>query len=177
MIKDAPHVRLLLAVQETLEQITPIEWAENTGFNGAKPLKIRFARNRKPVRGDKPCISLIFVSAEAVQADVDLSAFETQKRMLLDLQCDLDLDAEDGTVDPTGLGMLSRILGYAMTRLQNEEEPYTPIFALSDRVGGGAYDPEERATSEDGRLVLEANVVYRVLSTDENWLLAQGVNG
>jgi hypothetical protein len=177
MIKDAPHVRLLIAVSETLQQITPDEWLENTGLPLEQKLTIRYARNRKPVKSEKPCISLIFVSAEAVQADVDLSAFETQKRMLLDMQCDLDLDPEDGSVDPTGLGMLSRILGYAMTRLQNEEEPYTPIFALSDRVGGGAYDPEERATSEDGRLVLEANVVYRVLSTDENHLLAQGVNG
>lgn len=177
MIEDAPHVRLLLAIAATLEQITPAEWLENVGLPLDQPLTIRHARNRKPVRSEKPCISLIFVSAESVQQDVDLTNWEMQKRLLLDLQADVDLDAELGTQDPTGLGLLSRILGYAMTRLQNVDEPLTPIAALSDRVGGGAYDPEDRATSEDGRLVLEANVVYRVLSTDENHLLAQGVNG
>jgi len=178
MIAEAPHVRLLLAVAETLLAITPQEWLDNVGLPLETPLAIRHARNRKAVRSEKPCISIIFVSAEAVPADNDLTNWETQKRLLLDLQADVDLDPEQGTVDPTGLGMLSRILGYAMSRLQLEDtDPLSPIAALSDRVGGGAYDPEDRATSEDGRLVLEANVVYRVLSTDENVLLAQGVNG
>lgn len=177
MIDEAPHVRLLFAMQAVLQAITPDEWLENAGFPLDQKMTIRFSRNRKPVRADKPCISIIFVSTESVPTDTGLTMWEIQKRMLADLQCDLDLPPEDTGLDPTGLGLLSRVLGYAMSRLQDEEDPLNPLAQLSDRVGIGAYDPEDRATPEDGRLVLETNVVYRVLQTNENHLLAQGVNG
>jgi hypothetical protein len=169
LLPDPPIDRLLVGMQQTLEAI---DYADLCGI--AEPVTIRHSRKRGAVRSEKPCITLIFVTDVSPPAETGITEWEVTRTMTVDLQADMDVPTDGSGQDPTGLKMLARLLAAATQALRAEG---SPMRLLCDWIVEGDVDPEDRAPAEDGRLVRSVDVLYRVLSTDGNVLLAAGENG
>ncbi|HEX9946412.1 MAG TPA: hypothetical protein VGA98_02630 [Allosphingosinicella sp.] len=173
LIDLAPHIKLLLAMAATLELV---DYQVRAG--ASKPVKIRHARNRKPVRSEKPAISIIFVGDDPRPDDLQRNAWEAVRELQADLQCDADLAAEDSEEDVTGLAVLSRILAAGVEMLEvARRDVVTPFNDLADSIMAGTVDPDDKSREDDGRLVRRVTVVYRVRTDGSNVLLAPGEQG
>ncbi len=139
------------------------------------PMTVRHARNRDPVRGEVPCISLILVDDDAVQDEQDRNEWESVRSMTVDVQVDLVLANEDSGDDDTGMGVLMMVVAVFVDSLRGPDQIW--INGLVDFVRVGALEPDDRSTPDDGRMTRALRVLYRVRSDDENVLLAAGVNG
>lgn len=169
MIADAPYVRLLLAAAQTLEATN----LNDAGIAAGVLVTVRHARSRKVMKGERPGISIVFVGDDPTGAE-DLNNDETQREMVFDLQCDVEMETEVSGEDPTGLGLLSRLAAVATRALRDDA---SPLRALCDFVTPGSVDPDDENRGDEGRLVRRLSVLYRVRSDDENVLLAAGENG
>ena len=169
MLPDAPHILLLMAIKETA---LAVDFLEDAGV--AETVTIRHARNRKPVRSEKPCISILLVSDDPRPDELQRNMWETTRELVFDLQGDMDLETEDSDADPTGLGKLSKMLAAASRAIRDEA---SPLGQLCDYVTAGTVAPDEKSQADEGRLVKGMSVLYRVRSDDENVLLARGVTG
>jgi hypothetical protein len=183
-MKDvAPFVKLLTAAGQFIAAADYIEGAgllslpDDLGAQHPITMTVRHARNRKPVRSEKPCITLVFVGDEPRSDDEQqLNDWETARELTFDLQLDMDLDTEDSELDPTGYAKMSRVLAVAYSSMV-ETVGLKFLGGLADWIANGSYDPDDKSTSDDGRLVLGISVLYRVRSDDPNVLLAAGENG
>jgi hypothetical protein len=171
MIGQAPHITLALAIEAAGNAV---DYLGRAGIAGN--VTIRHARNRKPVRAEKPCMSIIIVSDDYQPDEADRNDWEQVRELIVDLQADLDLDTEDSGDDPTGLDKLSRFVAAFVAGLKDPEMP-TYLGGLCDWIRVGALEPDDRSTPDDGRMTRAIHVLYRVRSDDANVLLAQGVNG
>lgn len=169
LIAVPPHIRILTAMQAA---IAGEDFMADAGTSSA--VTVRQSRNRKPVRAERPAITLIFVGDSPTQGDTGHSMDEIQRRMIVDLQADAELDAEEAGTDPTGLLLLSRMLAVACRVLRIEGGPIAGNWC--DWVEIDDLEPDERSTPDDGRLVRAVTVVYRTHARDENVLLALGAN-
>lgn len=168
MINPEPFDRLLDAIVATGDTV---DWLTQTGQDS---VTARHGRNRYADEEEKPCVSVVFVGDEPAGDDLDHNAWETVRELQIDLVVDAALDPEDGNLDPTGYRRLSRI---AAAFIKAMRTPGSPIDLLSDWVRQAGIAPDDRSTSDQGRLVSSVIVVYRVRTDDENVLLAQGVMG
>lgn len=172
LIELAPHVRLLEAAAETMRQV---DYEDRAGT--AKAVTVRHARNRKPVRAEKPALSLILVGDDPRPDELNRNAWERVRELQFDIQADADLATEDSDEDPTGLALLSRMLAAAVQRLEvSFRDEATPLNQLCDYVSAGSIDPDEKSREDDGRLVRGLTVLYRVRADDSNVLLGPGEN-
>lgn len=172
MIGTPPVIQLLRAMDAAGSAAIFPEQALSGGT-----MTIRHARNRKPVRSEKPCITLILVDDDRQQADVDRNEWETVREMTVDLQCDLSLSTEDSGRDPTGLEALLLVLGTFLAALRDPDQPNLCLGGLCDDITVGAIDPDEDSTPDEGRMTRRVTVLYRVRTDDPNVLLAAGANG
>lgn len=163
-----PFVRLLLKMAE--------RGREGVYPEVGGPVTIRHARNRNPVRSERPCISLICVSDEVRGDDQMRNEWEVVRELVVDLQVDLELTAEDSGLDETGLAALSMTVT-AFLRAIRDEEPTSWLDGMCDWISIGSLEPDDRSTPSDGRMTRAITVLYRTRSDDENVLLAAGVNG
>lgn len=168
MIDDKPFVRLMLLIGQVLETC---DYTVDAGVTGA--MTIRFSRNRGAVRGEKPAITIIFVGDVAQQGDTGLTQDEILRVLTVDLQIDVDLATEISGLDPTGLGLLGRIVDVSMGALRAEGGT---MSLWCDWIVPTDVEPEDRSTPDQGRLVQALDVIYRVHARDENVLLAAGEN-
>lgn len=164
MLPQAPQVRILDAMKADGESV---DYLEDAGIQAR--VKIRHKRKREPVRGDRPCHTLIFVVDEYQQGETGFSQDEIVRLMTVDLQTDIDVDPQD----VTGLDTLTRAQAAFLRRLR---QPDSQTLQLVDWVTEGDIEPEDRAPAEDGRLTRSLVLQYRVLATDGNVLLAAGEN-
>jgi hypothetical protein len=164
---QAPHIQILKAARAA----TGGADFASCGLPVGAVVKARHARNRKPVRGERPAVTLIMVTDEPTPVDLNLNQNEYQRRLTIDLQADVELDTELSGDDETALEVLSAMLLTAVDAIRAGL-----VDVVCDWIELGAYDPEDRATPDDGRLVLEMIVVYRVRQDDEKVLLAPGAD-
>jgi hypothetical protein len=173
LLPSAPFDRILLAMEKDAEGVDYLDLAGVPG-----PFKIRHRRKRNPMRGERPCHTLIFVGDEAVQGETGLSTGEIVRLLTVDMQTDMELpvvlsEAIDAPDDKTGLATLSRTQAAAIAAMRH---PESETMKLVDWVIEGDVEPEDRAQAEDGRLVRSLVLQYRVSSVDGNVLLAAGEN-
>ena len=166
MRQPAPHVRILLAIADVGRSV---DYLEEAGI--AEPVTIRHARNRKPVRSERPCITIIMTGDEPRPDEMQRNDWETTREMTFDLQADMELPTEVSDEDPTGLGDISLFLAAMVYAIR---APGNPLLQLVDWVMPGKLDPNDDSPSDDGRMTRGLSVVYRVRSDDENELLAAG---
>lgn len=166
-----PHLKLLA---EMSNMIGVVDFQVQAGIS--RPMQIRHSRNRKPLRSERPLLSIIFVGDDVRPDDVNRNAWEVVREMTVDLQVDLDLDTEVSFADPTGLLYLSLCLAAAIKSLKHPEQPIF-LNGKCDWINVGSIDPEERSTPDVGRMTRALSVLYRVRSDDANVLLAAGENG
>lgn len=171
MIDLPPPVRILLKMAELGRGADYSQAIPAAG----RPVTVRHARNRKPVRGEKPAISLILVSDEPQPDEQDRNLWEAVREMVVDVQVDADLDKEDSGLDETGLGALMLMVAIFVASLRGPDQTW--IAGMVDAVQIGSLEPDDRSTPDDGRMTRALTVLYRVRSDDENVLLAAGVNG
>lgn len=171
MIADAPYVRLLLAIEASL---LLADYHTDAGLAPGGNMTVRHARSRKVIKSERPSISIIFVGDEAQQAEQFRNDWETVRIMQFDLQVDVEIDTEDSELDPTGLGLLSRLAAVAVRAIRRED---SPVSQLVDYITPGGIDPDDENRGDDGRLVRGMTVLYRVRTDDENVLLAAGEDG
>jgi hypothetical protein len=167
---DPPPVVLLMLMQARGAA------ADYTKAGVTNPVTVRHARNRGPVRAEKPAVTLILVSDEPQPDEQDRNAWEVVREMVVDVQVDIDLAAEDSGDDPTGLRVLMKTLAVFVRSLRDPEIA-TWLGGMCDWIRLGALDPDDRSTPDEGRMTRALRVLYRVRSDDENVLLAAGVNG
>lgn len=161
LLPMAPIDRIAIRIKEIGEEV---DFADLAGVSGT--VTIRHSRKRHPVRGDRPCHSIIFVTDEAVQGETGLNAWEVARRAVFDIQSDLEISAED----ETGLVALGRFSAALVQALRPD------LLGLVDDVIEGDIDPEDRAQAEDGRLVRSLEILYRVRSDHGNILLTAEEN-
>ena len=169
LISRAPFVQNLLEIQAVLETC---DFVADAGVSTA--MTIRHSRNRKPVRGERPALTIIFVGDVYEQGDSGHSQDEIVRRMTVDLQYDLELATEDSDDDPTGLELLGRVDAVALHALR--VGPNAMIGRTSDWIIAGDINPEDRATPDEGRMTRAIDVLYRVGAVDGNVLLAPEEN-
>lgn len=165
-IADMPFIRILLAVETALNAV---DLQDLSGVSA--PVTVRHSRNRKVVLSERPSITILFVSDDPRPDDLNRNTAEAVRELVFDLQADLELATEDSGADPTGMALLARLLGAAMSSLKT---PGYEIFlgGLVDWISAGGVDPSERSTPTDGRMTCAMNVVYRVRSDDPTVLLS-----
>lgn len=164
LLPMAPIDRIAIRMKEIGETV---DYADLAGVNGS--VTVRHSRKRHPVRGDRPCHTIIFVGDEAVPGETGLNAWEILRQATFDIQSDLDVPAED----ETGLITLGRFSAAFVQALRAEG---STLLGLVDWVSEGDIEPEDRSQPEDGRLVRSLDVMYRVRSDDGNALLAAEEN-
>jgi hypothetical protein len=160
---------------------------------GLPDLKIRFARNRYVTRGERPAVSIAFVSDEPTDGDgaegggVYLNPDELLRSLGVDLIVDAEVETEASaeagdltslppdTFDGTGLATLSWILDCALLILKrcmfDPLRDTTDLGKMADWVGEVSIEDDEDLADDDGRLVGRANVLYRTSSQDPTVLL------
>ncbi len=164
LLPISPTDRIEIRMREVGETVDYLDLA---GI--AEPVTIRHSRKRHPVRGDRPCLTLIFVGDVAVEGETGLNAWEVARRATIDVQADIDVASDD----PTGRVALGRMLAAFVGALRAEG---SAMLTLIDDVIEGDIDPEDRAQAEDGRLVRSLDLLYRVRSDDGNVLLTAEEN-
>lgn len=164
LLPMAPTDRIEIRMREVGEAVDFLDLA---GI--AEPVTIRHSRKRHPVRGDRPCLSLIFVGDVAIEGETGLNAWEVARRMTVDVQADIDVPSDD----VTGRVRLGRFLAAYVGALRAEG---SALLSLIDDVIEGDIDPEDRAQAEDGRLVRSLDLLYRVRRDDGNVLLTPEEN-
>lgn len=140
------------------------------------PVTVRHARNRNPVRAEKPAVSLILVSDEEQPSEQMRNEWEVVREMIVDVQVDLDLATEDSGGDDTGMASLMLVIAVFVQSLRDPEVP-SWLGGYCDWIKVGALEPDDRSTPDEGRMTRALSVLYRVRSDDENVLLAAGENG
>lgn len=173
MLPPAPYSRILRAIAK---DAASVDYHDLAGIPGV--FTIRHKRKREPVRGDRPCHTLIFVRDEYVQGETGHTTDEIVRLVTVDIQTDIELspvqsDATDSPEDTTGLETLSRAQAATIRALR---DPDSETMKLVDWITEGDVEPEDRAQAEDGRLVRSLVLQYRVSSIDGNVLLAAGEN-
>lgn len=171
VIGTPPHIILLTALELAS---AGVDYEDRAGLSS--PVTVRHSRNRQPVRAERPALTIIFVSDEPRADEQDRNDWEQVREMVVDLQCDLDLETENSVADPTGLLYLSLVLAAALASFK---DPEMPVFlgGLCDFIMVGSVDPAERSQPDIGRMTRELTVLYRVRSDDANVLLSAGENG
>lgn len=142
----------------------------------SKPVKVRHARNRNPVRGEKPAVTLILVSDEPQPTELARNEQELVREMVVDVQADIDLATEESGEDDTGLEVLMLVIAVFVDSLRDQNVP-SWLGGYCDWISIGALEPDDRSTPDEGRMTRALSVLYRVRSDDENVLLAAGENG
>lgn len=170
LLPDVPYIQLLLAAAAAMDP-TVVDYADLAGV--LEPVTVRHAFSRKPVRSEKPALSLIFVDDDNRNDDINLNAWETARVLQFDIQADIDTYPEDSGLDSTGLAKISRLIAAAVYGMKAETSPLMPLI---DGITIGAVGPDDKSQSENVRLVRAVSVLYRVRADDENVLLAAGVN-
>ena len=165
LLPMAPTDRIEIRMREVGEGVN---YAELAGI--AAPVRIRHSRKRHPVRGDRPCITLIFVGDAALDGETGLNAWEVARRATFDIQADIEVSSDD----VTGRVTLGRMIAAFVGALRAEG---SALLALVDDVIEGEIDPEDRAQAEDVLLVRSLDLLYRVRSDDGNILLTAEENG
>lgn len=164
LLPMAPTDRIEIRMREVGEGV---DFAALAGV--MSPVTIRHSRKRHPVRGDRPCVTLIFVGDVAVEGETGLNNWEVARRATFDLQADIDVPSDD----VTGRITLGRMLAAFVGALRSEG---SAMLALVDDITEGDIDPEDRAQAEDGRLVRSLDLLYRVRADDGNELLTAEEN-
>lgn len=149
--------------------------ADFTEVGVLQPVKVRHARNRKPVRGERPAVTLILVSDEPRPDEQDRNMWEVVREMVVDVQVDADLDTEDSDLDDTGLLKLMLIHAVFVASLRGPDQTW--LDQLVDRISVDSLEPDDRSQPDDGRMTRALRVLYRTRSDDENHLLAAGESG
>jgi len=149
--------------------------ADYTQAGVTDPVTVRHARNRKPVRGEVPAISLILVSDDPQPDEFDRNAWEKVRQMVVDVQVDVDLPTEESQIDDTGMAILMMMIAVFVASLRGPDQTW--LDQLCDVVLMGSLEPDDRSKPDDGRMTRALTVLYRVRSDDENVLLAAGENG
>lgn len=139
------------------------------------PVTVRHSRNRSPVRGERPAVTLILVSDEPQPTEFQHNQWELVREMVVDVQVDLDLASEDSGEDETGLEALMLVVAVFVASLRGPDQIW--LDGLCDFVNIGALEPDDRSTPDEGRMTRALTVLYRVRADDENQLLAAGVDG
>lgn len=139
------------------------------------PVTVRHARNRKPVKAEKPAITLILVSDEPQPTDLNRNEWEVVREMVIDVQIDADLAIEDTGQDETGLATLMLMVAVFVASLRGPDQIW--LGGMCDFVSIGALEPDDRSTPDDGRMTRALTVLYRTRADDENVLLWQGADG
>lgn len=166
MISPSPLIRLLTAAHADIRAADYVLGAELTDVT------VRHENNRYPTEDERlgGCISIALKADSARSDDADHCYGEMVREATFELVGDIDVDP---VADPTGLLRVMRMLTIAANALRADD---SEIRKLCDWVNSPEIDPDERATSEEGRLVYAVTVVYRVKTDDLNVLLAPGVN-
>jgi len=168
MISTPPPIILLEAIKLTLADVD-YEFAANIAG-----VTVRHARNRKPVRAERPALSIIWTGDDPRPGDEQFrNAWEAVRELNFDLQTDVDLPSDTQELDDTGWLYLTSMLAAAMEALC---APDSPLRALCDDIIPGSLEPDEKSDADNGRLVRSATVLYRVRTDDQNVLLAAGVD-
>jgi hypothetical protein len=162
LLPIAPINRIAMRIKEIGETV---DYADLAGVTDS--VTVRHARKRHPVRGDRPCHTIIFVGDEAVPGETGLNAFEILREAIFDIQSDIDVPSDD----ETGLVMLGRFNAALVQALRPD------LLGLIDDVIEGDIDPEDQGQAEDGRLVRSLKVRYRVSSENGNVLFTAEENG
>jgi hypothetical protein len=168
MIADAPFNRILIAAQQAGASVDYVAQAGT-----AAAVTVRHARNRHPANEEKPCLTVWYVSDGPLPDDRNNDQWEALRELVFDAQADADLDAEDEGTDPTGMGLLGRMLDAFALSLKAEDTP-TFLGGLVDWIYAGEFNPAERSSTDVGRMTRAFRVVYRVRSDDPNHLLSAG---
>lgn len=169
MIALPPPVAILLKMAELGRM------ADYSQAVGGATVTIRHSRNRKPVRAEVPAVTLILVSDEPRQDELDRNDWERVREMVIDVQVDTHLAAEDTMIDETGLAVPMILVALFVASLRGPNQTW--ISEMVDDVRVGSLEPDDRSTPDEGRMTRALTVLYRVRSDDENVLLAAGVNG
>lgn len=168
MITTPPFVRLLEAIGIDLGTCN---YQADTGIAA---VGTRHVRNRSTTAEERPCVAVRFDGDERSDDDENRNAWEAVRWLHFALVADVVLDTEDAGTDDTAQKKLAMLLAASVKWLRREG---SAIGALSDWIIPGAFDPDENSQPDQGRLVLQLTVVYRVRTDDENVLLAQGEMG
>lgn len=176
---DKPRVTVLKALMATLIE------ADLPSLTGEPDLKLRFSRNRATVPEELPCLTIRYVSES--RQDEQITMNEQVMQMDIDLIVDTDVEppaVSDGvaypdldTEDPTGLQRLSNILDAAteVIRACFAPDPVdTPLANVAWGLTDDGTDEDPESDPEDGRLVGNAGVLYRI-SPITGALLTNGV--
>jgi hypothetical protein len=172
MIDLPPPIQILLKLAE---RGRAADYTEAGIISG--PVTVRHARNRRPVKSEKPCITLIFVTDEEQPTELQRNEWEVVREMVVDIQVDLDLETEDSGNDETGMGNLAMVVAVFVKSLRDDPVNASWIDGMCDWIRIGTLEPDDRSTPDDGRMTRALSVLYRTRSDDENVLLAAGVNG
>lgn len=164
LLSMAPTDRIEIRMREVGETVDFFDLA-----GVAEPVTIRHRRKREPVRGERPCFTLIFVGDVAVEGETGLNAWEVLRRATFDLQADIDVPGDD----VTGRVTLGRMLAAYIGALRAEG---SAMLTLVDDIIEGDVNAEDRAQAEDGRLVRSLDLLYRVRRDDGNVLLTAEEN-
>lgn len=173
LLPRSPQVKILLAMEAAA---TAVDYAGLAGTTD--PVVVRHSRNRKPMRSEKFVITFIFVGDDAAPGDNGHTEDEVVRNMTVDMQIDAPLATEDSEADPTGLELLLRMkaAACAAVRAGSQDSTGLVVGTVCDWISEGAINPDDRSTSDEGRLVQELVIEYRTSSIDGNVLFASGEN-
>jgi len=174
LIETPPPIILLERVKLLLNAV---DWLDRTGIEG---MKWRHARNRAPLSTERPVGSIGFAGDDDFPdaPGSARNAWETVRRLQIDLQVDLRLPTEASDLDPTGWLLLMRVQAAAFEALtisDDEGGQEGGLYGFADDVIRDEASPNEDSSSDDGRLVQGISVIYRVSTARPNRLLGSGV--
>ncbi len=167
MIPRAPHITLLLAMRQRLQEA---DFAEMTGI--VAPFTIRFARRRLPVRSEKPCVTIVFIGDDSRPDELNRNTNESVRELVVELVCDMDVSPEDSELDPTGLEDLSRVLAACYIAMKDPGDYPQFLNGLCGWITPGSIEQDDKSQADEGRLVRGVTVLYRVRSDEPNTLLS-----
>ena len=139
------------------EVLGTVDYVAEAGI--ADQVTVRFKRSREPVRGERPCLTLILVGDRASDNETGHTDWEVVRLATFDLQADVKVPPED----ITGLRTVSLLLGAGISALR---APGGRMLELVDWIEVAEFDPEDRTQAEDGRMTAGLEIMYRVRRDD-----------
>jgi hypothetical protein len=170
-----PQILLLEAAKATLDGVDFVAALAGYSDFDVSGLTVRHYRNRTSASQEQAgyALSIEWLGNNDNPSDIN-TAWDRTKAMDMRLAVSGPLKTEDSEIDPTGWLILSLINAVAVQALK---DPASPLGLLYQDISDGDTGPDQDSSPDNGRLEQSLSVLYRVLTTDPNVLLAQGVDG
>ncbi len=134
---------------------------------------IRHHRFRHLTEEERPGICLRWDGDKPHEDDVENGYLSLgEMRVVCNVSIEIDADIDDEADDPTGFKDITRYVEKVLSALRDPLNPHS----VWDHVQYVGLGPDEDSMSDEGRLVLSLDVIYRVRSDDPSVLLSPGEN-